>query len=335
MKSNIGEENVHNMFKPYDYPEYFGRTLQSTMIIRTKSVVKYINELFCKSRETLIGAPLENEDTDLGTHWEQRAFRNDAMTASIVRDSAFTGITFALLKDSGWYDINEQDIQPQYWGRNHCNLPLKGCAPGLPFFCDPAKKNYGCTYDGRAIGKCMIDQYSDGCGYIVEYENLRCDQDPSIRGRSDLLQKDEYKGMYFGKDSRCYESSIKLYNKPTLDPFPNVRCLKTECTYKSSGKYVDRIFINYGAEGSQGAEDNMCDVKGRREYAFGFGKKGEEDYHDVDYYAGNIRCPWDFDTFCKAKLYPDCEELNYCNGKGFCALGRCVCARGKGPDCSH
>ena len=47
----------------------------------------------------------------MGAHWERAALFNEVMTASSIKDSVFSGFTFNLLKDSGWYDIEEKHFE--------------------------------------------------------------------------------------------------------------------------------------------------------------------------------------------------------------------------------
>ena len=40
------------------------------------------------------------------------------MTASDIKDSVFSGFTFNLLKDSGWYEIDDSNFEDLFAGRN-------------------------------------------------------------------------------------------------------------------------------------------------------------------------------------------------------------------------
>lgn len=54
------------------------------------------------------GIEFENEGGDGSqfAHWERRVLGNEIMTATDIVNPAFSKFTFALLKDSGWYDID-------------------------------------------------------------------------------------------------------------------------------------------------------------------------------------------------------------------------------------
>jgi hypothetical protein len=62
---------------------------------------------------TLSYVPLENEggNASQGAHWERSALFNEIMTASDIKDSVFSGFTFNLLKDSGWYGIDDTHFE--------------------------------------------------------------------------------------------------------------------------------------------------------------------------------------------------------------------------------
>jgi hypothetical protein len=39
------------------------------------------------------------------------------MTASAFRNSALSGFTLNLIKDSGWYKVNTDMAEPIFWGK--------------------------------------------------------------------------------------------------------------------------------------------------------------------------------------------------------------------------
>jgi len=42
---------------------------------------------------------------------------NEMMTASAFRNSALSGFTLSLLRDSGWYKVNMNRAEPMFWGK--------------------------------------------------------------------------------------------------------------------------------------------------------------------------------------------------------------------------
>ena len=84
--------------------------------------MKYAREFY--DCPTLKYVPLENDGGlgSKGSHLERSFFWNENMTASDYKDTQFSGFGFMLLKDSGWYGINESDFENFRAGKG------KGCA---------------------------------------------------------------------------------------------------------------------------------------------------------------------------------------------------------------
>ncbi len=84
------------------------------------------------------------------THWEKRAFENEAMTGTHTQNPVYSRITLALMEDTGrwtecdfyfssvflifrrlilgWYKANMEMAQPLNWGRNlGCNFAQRSC----------------------------------------------------------------------------------------------------------------------------------------------------------------------------------------------------------------
>ncbi|VDO93039.1 unnamed protein product [Soboliphyme baturini] len=85
---------------------------------------------------TLEGAQLEN-DGGPGTsnvHWEKRLFGPEIMTGELSRNAIFSQITGALLKDSGWYMIDERMLEPLTWGASKgCLFATASCREYMDF----------------------------------------------------------------------------------------------------------------------------------------------------------------------------------------------------------
>lgn len=76
-------------------------------ILTTPYVLAWAKSFFdCSS---LAGMPLENEDGSGlggGSHWERTAMYDELMTGTALGSAKyFSGLTFALLKDMGWYTV--------------------------------------------------------------------------------------------------------------------------------------------------------------------------------------------------------------------------------------
>lgn len=77
------------------------------------------------------GQKLENQggSGSAGSHWEKVMIENEFMTASVIKhDAVYSGFTFSLLEDSGWYKPNYQNVDPVEWGKDNGCKFLDNCA---------------------------------------------------------------------------------------------------------------------------------------------------------------------------------------------------------------
>ena len=84
----------------------------------TPNLLKFVNNFYnCALIESV---PLENEGVDgsMGAHFERSAFFNEIMTASDIKNAIVSGFTFNLLKDSGWYGVEERHFKNLSAGKN-------------------------------------------------------------------------------------------------------------------------------------------------------------------------------------------------------------------------
>lgn len=84
----------------------------------TPNLLKFARNFYnCPTIEYI---PLENEGGggSMGSHFERAALFNEIMTASDIKDAVFSGFTFNLLKDSGWYGIDERHFENFFAGQN-------------------------------------------------------------------------------------------------------------------------------------------------------------------------------------------------------------------------
>lgn len=80
--------------------------------------------------DKLEGAELENqggEGTYL-THWEKRAYENEAMTGTHTQNPVYSRLTLAFLEDTGWYEPNYEVAEDLHWGKElGCDFAMKSC----------------------------------------------------------------------------------------------------------------------------------------------------------------------------------------------------------------
>jgi len=83
---------------------------QQSQGLATPNVLAYARKFYgCDSWYVI---PLEIKDDGLSSHFERTLFFNENMTASSIKDAVFSGFTWSVLADSGWYgvDLKNADV---------------------------------------------------------------------------------------------------------------------------------------------------------------------------------------------------------------------------------
>lgn len=91
----------------------------------------------------------DGDEGSANAHWERSLLKNEIMTASdIVGDIQFSGATINLLKDSGWYEVDDTLKDNMEWGRNAGCTFVSGLCTGGTFreFCSTDGKP-GCSFN--------------------------------------------------------------------------------------------------------------------------------------------------------------------------------------------
>ncbi len=72
---------------------------------------------------------LENDGSNgsAGSHFERLNYFNEVMTSSIMEFPIFSGFSAAILRDSGWYAVNETLVEQLVAGKNEGCDWIKGC----------------------------------------------------------------------------------------------------------------------------------------------------------------------------------------------------------------
>lgn len=152
----------------------------STNILTTPYVKAWAKQHFGCS--TLPGMLLENEDSTglgAGSHWERTAIYDELMTAtSFGAAKGFSALTFALLKDTGWYLVDDTFSETTNYGyQKGCSFVLDACYSNTSFseFCNTATSaniSYcQTTFFGKAVCTSQTSAMSDGCGIYGSYFN--------------------------------------------------------------------------------------------------------------------------------------------------------------------
>jgi hypothetical protein len=144
--------------------------------------------------------PLEDDggDGSKGGHFERIVFGDETMVAEDVEVAKFSKITLALMKDSGWYDIDVMKGDAYTWGKGEgCELFYKTCTQSsVDETCDQ-NNNFGCDKTFHYKMSCRKTTFTGGC-------NIK------TKGFSCLKH---HSNMYFfenaGEDSRCQTFEYK------------------------------------------------------------------------------------------------------------------------------
>jgi hypothetical protein len=131
------------------------------------------------------------------------------MTAtSFGAAKGLSGLTLALLQDSGWYTVDTTFAETSNYGyKKGCSFVLDACYNSTNFnvFCDTVALNNisSCqsTYFGKALCDKSNNSMTDMCGIYVPYFN--CVDENSV----DLGYR-VYTHEVFGTDSFCVSSTL-------------------------------------------------------------------------------------------------------------------------------
>lgn len=230
-----------------------GRTLK----LVTPNVIDFARAHF--KCPTLDGVELENDggNSSAGAHWESRLLFSELMTASRQSAGKLSGFTAALLKDTGFYEIDESALvvdQMDFGFHRGCPFVNKRCNAvdavrndtHTWYFCNAADTEF-CGYNSQFIGRCNVMSYSGPLP--VEYQYF---EEPTTGGSDEFsdrcpiaelfdggLCKDRPKtsgSVFFdtnGSSTRCHRSSVVTAGL-TLEGATVVKCFQTTCLSESS-----------------------------------------------------------------------------------------------------
>ena len=143
-------------------------TTISDNLLHTPTILQKAKENFNCS--TLPGVLLNTP------HLDQAPFMEDIMVPEFrSRHANITPITLAVLKDTGWWDVDINMASHSKWGHNWgCDFASTACYKVRNYsfpFCVP--KTYNCTYDKIAYGYCL----DSNCPTILQTRHCEiCDE---------------------------------------------------------------------------------------------------------------------------------------------------------------
>jgi hypothetical protein len=191
------------------------------------SVVEYARKFYDCSNAN--GVYLENEggEGSVGAHWERYYLGNELMTAESTGNGVLSMFTIGMLKDCGWYRVNEDMAQYFAFGRGAgCGFLGEGCNPAFPEFC-PLANRLKCNRDRTTKTFCLVSQFTDKCPISLPIPELDCTSKTNFLGYTDII-KDEP-----GPNSRCIDVKIQKFYEYSA-------CFRIECGWGSSFS----VFIN-------------------------------------------------------------------------------------------
>jgi leishmanolysin-like peptidase len=247
----------------------------------TEAVVAAARDFF--NCATLDGAELENQDptkacgVSIGSHWEERLFGTDFMSAIAADEMLLSPVTLALFEDMGWYRVQavktalahdgsavtKKRVRTPKWGyKMGCAFTTDKCitsAGKAAFkpFCD-TKDQQACSADYRRRGICTLAAYS--AALPAEYQYFA---DPAVGGLQELLDycpvtqgftngdcRDasnaptgrNYQGVEYKEHSRCVESSMwQVVDGYQLRSAPSTACYDMACRWMADSKW--RLYV--------------------------------------------------------------------------------------------
>ena len=246
---------------------------------------------------------------------------NDFMIGKDIEDPIYSEISLALLKDTGWYEVDYSYTTNISFGyKAGCNFITKPCLensksvfPSL--FCDEINpKKLTCDPFHLRKSECFIrkhsnipkefqyfpnpqlggDPFADYCPTLKPYTNGNCRSSNPSETFTMIAAVE-----HVSPTSRCFESSLTKGRK--LDNY--AACYQIlHCTQQ-------------GAVVKVGRETILCPFTGGQ--------------HQVDNFDGFLTCP-------SSKIL--CENFpctDGCSGRGKCVNGICLCDPGSnGDNCS-
>ena len=166
------------------------------------------------------GVPLEDDggEGSKGGHFERIVFGDETMVSEDVGVAKFSKVTLALMKDSGWYDIDLSKGDYYTWGKGEgCQLFNKTCNQGqIEEICDQ-NNNFGCDKTYRYKMNCSKTSFTNGCNIKMKDQN--CNR-PSSNG---------YFFEKFGISSRCQEF---FYHGKKYAGCVEIRCNRSKTAYQ-------------------------------------------------------------------------------------------------------
>ena len=293
-----------------------------TQIVEVRGVNKTVlstPEVLSKAKEffkcdTIVGLELEDGGSagTVGSHWDTRIMTTDFMVGRDHKNPIFSHISLALMKDTGWYNVNYENADMPSFGaglgcaffdkkciENGKSLfPSVFCAEKTSWDCDPLALNKGAcnilsytsavpaAYQYFSDATLGGDDFADYCPIVSGYSNGNC---RATNISETFVQA--YSDEVISSKSRCFKSSLN--SKYLLGAYSAcyevINCTNTSAVLKVGTQTVDCPYT--------------ATIK-------------------LNGYYGNLTCP-NSSAFCDNI---PCKDG--CSGAGKCVKGVCQCNPG-------
>jgi len=230
---------------------------------------------------------------------------DELMTATSLGTTTkyFSALTFATLKDMGWYTVDDTFYETSNYGyQKGCSFVLDACSSGTSFteFCNAASQSgiSSCqtNFFGKAICTNDAAAMADSCGIYGPYTNC-VDPATTDPGYASYTQEK------YATNSYCIASTLGTV---ALSSTLTSRCYPYSCGTSSVTFTIGSYTIT-----CQSAEAGVQKT--------------------LSAMTGTLTCP-DFAAFC-TNTRKTCS--NWCSKNGYCMGGVCNCLSGYyGTDCS-
>lgn len=324
-------------FNPGNFPDFVdssGNPIGEDKVVREENGVSSLitpNVLEqAKSHfgcDSISGVPLEASGGS-GTadaHWSQDIFGpREVMLPTVGQErTVISRMTLAVLKDSGWYDIDYEKGEVGHFdfgGGMGCEVFQSCNAKQSVYYCNSEQKSKAsvCSSDHYAVGACHTGALSNGqCSIVQPFSNMMC-RDSAI-SEGDLGYNPSDWGQYFGQSSRClpiapepktWEVGVDSLSFYGLDLGGSAACFAMSCT--EDGKKI-KVFVGQeSAECTEGGYIDASSLSSRLKQ----GRIGP--------------CPPPSD------ICPSLGCKNDCSTHGDCFQGKCICYLGfHGDHCEN
>ena len=142
----------------YEDPLYNNKKFS---ILHTPNSIQYAQERFSltqSSSDIPIGIEFEmnNDKTKIDSHPSSRVYFSELMGSLFVGKRSISNLTFSILQDTGWYNINKLNAEPFHWGNGPSMLlsPLKNFYSKPPQISFP---NHNLCWQNQSNNQCFYD----------------------------------------------------------------------------------------------------------------------------------------------------------------------------------